>query len=349
MMFSCCHPRLPEEAQVALVLHILCGFGVDEVAAAFLGTPAATRSASPGPKRCWPGRGGSSIWPTPTSPRGCRPSTARSTCCSTRATTAPRPSRPCGPSSAGRRCDSRRCSSSTRWRDAGDVRARRADVPSRGAPAGAPRRVGNLSTLADQDRSRWDPALLAEGQRLLERSATGAELTEYHVEAAIAAIHASRGRVEDTDWAQIVALYDTLMTLRPSPVVALNRAIADRAARRSRARARGDPRDRRPGSPRRVSFYFAALGELERRCERLERARASTSAPRSRGRATRWSGASSSSASRRAKAAEPRQPPLPLRSARLESRRRPLSGREVSESTALPAAQLPLGRPVTAA
>jgi predicted RNA polymerase sigma factor len=86
--------------------------------------------------------------------------------------------------------------------------------------------TGALVPLLHQDRSRWDQALLAEGHRLLEQSAVGTELTEYHLEAAIASVHACAARVEETDWGQIVSLYDTLMKLRPSPVVALNRAIA---------------------------------------------------------------------------------------------------------------------------
>jgi hypothetical protein len=57
-------------------------------------------------------------------------------------------------------------------------------------------------------------------------SATGAELSEYHIDAAIASIHACALRLEDTDWGTIVSLYDTLLTIHPSPVVALNRAIA---------------------------------------------------------------------------------------------------------------------------
>jgi predicted RNA polymerase sigma factor len=85
---------------------------------------------------------------------------------------------------------------------------------------------GNLSSLFDQDRSRWDSRLVAEGQRFLDLSATGSELTEYHVEAAIASVHAMAHRTEETDWGKIVSLYNTLMTIRPSPVVALNRAIA---------------------------------------------------------------------------------------------------------------------------
>jgi RNA polymerase sigma-70 factor (ECF subfamily) len=83
-----------------------------------------------------------------------------------------------------------------------------------------------LTALADQDRSQFDQALAKEGLRLLERSATGRELTDYHVEAAIAWVHTSAQRTEDTDWAMIISLYDKLMALRPSPIVALNRAIA---------------------------------------------------------------------------------------------------------------------------
>ena len=124
---------------------------------------------------------------------------------------------------------------------------------------------GNLSSLFDQDRSRWDPALVMEGQRLLDLSATGSELTEYHVEAAIASVHANARRAEDTNWTQIVALYDMLMTIRPSPVVGLNRAIA--VAQRDGPERGLDEihaitgQDRLAGYP----FYFAALGELELR------------------------------------------------------------------------------------
>src|SRR5690606_2084879 len=75
-------------------------------------------------------------------------------------------------------------------------------------------------------RSRWDRRLVAEGLALLERSAAGDQLSSYHVEAAIAAVHASASTLEETDWSAIVALYDRLMAIAPSPIVALNRAIA---------------------------------------------------------------------------------------------------------------------------
>jgi len=133
--------------------------------------------------------------------------------------------------------------------------------------------AGHLSVLADQDRSRWDPQLMAEGQRLLERSATGPQLTEYHVEAAIAAVHASAPRVADTNWTQIVSLYDTLMTIRPSPVVALNRAIA--VAQRDGPERGLEEMGAITDSHRLATypFYHAALGELELRRGRSEAAR----------------------------------------------------------------------------
>jgi predicted RNA polymerase sigma factor len=114
------------------------------------------------------------------------------------------------------------------WDSAGHVTYALAALMSLHA-ARLPARIdasGNLSSLFDQDRSQWDQELRLEGLKLLELSSTGSALTEYHVEAAIASIHARALRAEDTDWKTIVSLYDTLMTIRPSPIVALNRAVA---------------------------------------------------------------------------------------------------------------------------
>ena len=72
---------------------------------------------------------------------------------------------------------------------------------------------GNLLSLIEQDRSVWDQQLIDEGAQFLARSATGTELTEYHIEAAIALIHAAAPRVGDTDWSQIVSLYDQLSAI----------------------------------------------------------------------------------------------------------------------------------------
>ncbi|QOW00705.1 sigma factor [Rhodococcus pyridinivorans] len=85
---------------------------------------------------------------------------------------------------------------------------------------------GELVLLADQDRSRWDRALIAEGQALVRRTLRWNRPGPYQIQAAIAAVHADAHTFEDTDWAQIVALYDLLFAADPTPVVALHRAVA---------------------------------------------------------------------------------------------------------------------------
>ncbi|MFC5034074.1 MULTISPECIES: RNA polymerase sigma factor [Streptomyces] len=86
---------------------------------------------------------------------------------------------------------------------------------------------GELIALDEQDRGAWDAALITEGHRLVrERLATGAAPGRYQILAAINAVHTSARGVRDTDWSQVVALYDQLVRLDPSPIVALNRAIA---------------------------------------------------------------------------------------------------------------------------
>jgi RNA polymerase sigma-70 factor (ECF subfamily) len=86
---------------------------------------------------------------------------------------------------------------------------------------------GELVPLHEQDRGAWDAALIAEGHRLVrERLATGVAPGRYQLLAAINAVHTSAGDVRDTDWSQVVALYDQLVRIDPSPIIALNRAIA---------------------------------------------------------------------------------------------------------------------------
>jgi predicted RNA polymerase sigma factor len=274
MMFSCCHPRLPEAAQVALVLHILCGFGVGEIAAAFLSTDAATGKRIARAKKVL--AGSRRLFDLADADFSARLSAVHRALYllfnegyhGASAETAVRVEL---------------------CREAMRLTALLVEHPFASTPAThalaalmclhaarLPARVdasGNLSSLFDQDRSQWDLGLVAEGQRLLDLSATGSRLTEYHVEAAIAAVHANAHRAQDTNWGQIVALYDTLLTIRPSPVVALNRAIAvaqhegpERGLDEIRAIA---GRERLADYP----FYFAALGELELRSDRRDIAR----------------------------------------------------------------------------
>ena len=86
--------------------------------------------------------------------------------------------------------------------------------------------AGNLVLLEDQDRTRWDHDMIDEGLALLDEALAPRRPGPYLLQAAIAALHARAPRPEDTDWPQIAALYGRLMTLSPSPVVELNRAVA---------------------------------------------------------------------------------------------------------------------------
>ncbi|MFB9905999.1 RNA polymerase sigma factor [Allokutzneria oryzae] len=85
---------------------------------------------------------------------------------------------------------------------------------------------GELVTLAEQDRGRWDAAAIGEGVALLDGALRRGRAGPYQVQAAIAACHATAASAEDTDWPQIAALYGRLARLTPSPVVELNRAVA---------------------------------------------------------------------------------------------------------------------------
>jgi len=85
---------------------------------------------------------------------------------------------------------------------------------------------GALVLLADQDRARWDRALITEGQALVRRCLRRGRPGPYQIQAAINAVHSDASTASATDWAQILALYNQLMALTPTPVVALNRAVA---------------------------------------------------------------------------------------------------------------------------
>ncbi len=85
---------------------------------------------------------------------------------------------------------------------------------------------GELVLLTDQDRTLWDPSLITEGQEIVRQSLRINRPGPYQVQAAIAAVHSDAPTTESTDWSQVVALYDLLLSMRPTAIVALNRAIA---------------------------------------------------------------------------------------------------------------------------
>jgi len=94
---------------------------------------------------------------------------------------------------------------------------------------------GSLVPLAEQDRSRWDAGAIAEGVALVTRTLVRAPLGPYQLQAAIAAVHDEAARAEDTDWPQILVLYELLERVAPSPVVTLNQAVAVAMVRGPRA------------------------------------------------------------------------------------------------------------------
>lgn len=266
MMFSCCHPDLAEAAQVALMLNILCGFGAPEIAEAFL-----TRRATV-EKRITRGKqvlaGSASLFDLGDGDFASRLSAVH------RALYLLFNEGYHGASARGA-VRAELCEEARR------LAALLLDHPTTATPATfalaalmafhaarLPARLdaaGDLQALWDQDRTTWNRALIAEGETLLERAAAGDALTPFHVEAAIAAVHAAAPTLAATDWDAIVRLYDRLTDIAPSPVVALNRAIA--IAQRDGPESGLDAIARIPDRERLESYVFlpAALGELERR------------------------------------------------------------------------------------
>ncbi|MGZ4664805.1 MAG: RNA polymerase sigma factor [Frankiaceae bacterium] len=132
---------------------------------------------------------------------------------------------------------------------------------------------GELVTLDQQDRGAWDGALIAEGHRLVrERLAAGQAPGRYQILAAINAVHTSAREARDTDWSQIVALYDQLVRLDPSPIIALNRAVA--VAELDGPEVALAAVDRLEGTLTGYHAYHATRADLLRRLGRSQQSRA---------------------------------------------------------------------------
>jgi RNA polymerase sigma factor (sigma-70 family) len=229
MIFACCHPALPREAQIALTLRAVGGLTTDQIAAAFLVSEATM---------------------------GQRLLRARKALSTARADVrVPDPDQLVGRldevltvvylvfnegylASAGREPARRDLAAQavTLTRLLHRLMPREPEVLGLLAllllhESRAATRFdgwGRLVRLAEQDRTRWDRALISEAVRLLDRALASREAGPYQVQAAIAALHAEAPDYERTDWAQIRLLYDRLQALTPSPVILLNRAVATR-------------------------------------------------------------------------------------------------------------------------
>lgn len=279
MMFSCCHPRLAEEAQVALILNILCGFGASEIASALLsGQAAIEKRISRGKQTLAESK---TLFDLSDVEFTARLSTVR------HALYLLFNEGYHGAAASGA-IQLELCQEALRLTRL-LVDYAPAATPTTAAlgalmclnAARLPGRVdaqGELLAFFEQDRARWDAELIAQGLALFEASASGSELSHYHVEAAIAVAHASAPSFAETDWSTVVSLYDRLLRVAPSPVVALNRAIA---LGHLAGPARGLAELREIADAERLRaypFYAAALGEFELRLGHLNEARAQFSA-----------------------------------------------------------------------
>jgi RNA polymerase sigma-70 factor (ECF subfamily) len=275
LIFTCCHPALAPDARVALTLRLLCGLSTSDVARAFL-------------------------VPEPTM-------AARITRAKKKIAAARIPYRDPPASELPERVDAvldvvHLVFTTGHTAPAGDqlqrrdlveralhlARVLRELLPGQPGPAGLLALIlltdarrdarvtpdGRLALLADQDRRRWDHDEIQEGLALAAEAIRHRPASRYVLMAAIAAVHAQAPEWRDTDWGRIAELYDTLVAVWPSPVVALNRAIAMGEARGPQAGL--DALDPLGSEPQLVGYHYlaAARAEFLRRLNRTEEARA---------------------------------------------------------------------------
>ncbi|HEX2092899.1 MAG TPA: sigma-70 family RNA polymerase sigma factor [Longimicrobiaceae bacterium] len=228
MIFTCCHPEVPREARVALTLKTVGGFGVPEIARAFLAREATVAQRLVRAKRRI--REAGIRFEVPAGVELLRrldpvlevvylvfndgyaaasgEAALRADVCAEAVRLAELLA--AHPATASPRTHAL----------AALLLFQGARLPARVDPQGGP------VLLAEQDRSRWDRGMVARGLAHLERAAEGEDLTPLHLEAGIAAAHATAPSYEATDWPYILSLYDALLAVKPSPVAALNRAVA---------------------------------------------------------------------------------------------------------------------------
>ncbi|HLZ54497.1 MAG TPA: sigma-70 family RNA polymerase sigma factor [Verrucomicrobiae bacterium] len=274
LMFACCHPQVPGEAQVALALKVLCGFSVTEIARAFLTTDAAIAK---------------------------RLTRARQKIAEARIPF----ELPAG-EELSRRLDGVLQSLYLLFNEGykastGDKLVREeicaeairlasllAEHPTGNRPkthallalmllnaARNPTRTdpeGNLLRLEEQDRTRWLQPMVARGMFHLAQSAAGDEISEYHLQAGIAACHCAVKDYASTDWPQILSLYDRLIEFDDSPVVALNRAVALAEVNGPQAGIEAVNAIQNLQSLESYYLLHAVLGELESRLNHVQAA-----------------------------------------------------------------------------
>ncbi|HYM68350.1 MAG TPA: DUF6596 domain-containing protein [bacterium] len=274
LIFACCHPVLPRSASIALTLKVVCGFGVEEIARAFLSTEVAVAQRLVRAKRLIRERGIRFEVPTPeqlperldvvlevlylfftegyaatTGDRLikddlCAEAIWLATLLTGNAVTA-----------------QPQCHALLAL-----MLFQAARLPARIDTA------GDLLLLAEQDRGLWDRSMIDLGLRHLGRAARGDKLTVYHLQAEIAAIHATTEHFTKTNWEQILALYDLLRERQPTLVVLINRAIAVAQVSGPAAGLEALKMIPAEGQLERYPFLHLAEGEFHRRLGHLNEA-----------------------------------------------------------------------------
>jgi RNA polymerase sigma-70 factor (ECF subfamily) len=265
LMFACCHPEIPQESQTALALKTLCGFSPSEIAKAFLTTEAAVA------KRLTRAKSRIKGLAIPFEiPAG--------------EDLAPRLDAVLqtiyllfneGYKASSGDCLIRQdlCDEAIRL---GTLIAEHSATNSPRAhaltalmllnAARLPARIdddGNILRLQDQDRSRWRQDLIARGIMHLGQSATGQQLSNYHLQAGIAACHCTAPNYDSTDWPRILALYDQLLQLDATPVIALNRAVALANVEGTKSAREYITKIKDLAALDSYYLYYAVLGEFE--------------------------------------------------------------------------------------
>ena len=274
MMFVCCHPLIPSEAQVALALKTLCGFSVTEISRAFLTTEAAiAKRLTRAKQKIQEARVPFEIPAEEELARRLDGVLQSIYLVFNEGYKA---------SSGDKLIREELCQEAIRLTEllachpAGNqpkTHALLALMLLNAARFGAREDPqGNLLRLQEQDRTRWDQTMIARGMSQLRESAAGQGISEYHLQASIAACHAMAIDYQSTDWGRILSLYERLMEFDESPVIALNRAVAVANVHGPKAGLEAVRTIR--GREKLDSYYlfYSVIGELELRLNNHEAA-----------------------------------------------------------------------------
>lgn len=271
MMGACAHPALPSEGQVTVLLKFLCGFSVPEIAQAFLTTEHAIE------KRLARAKEALKRSPAPSVLDAARLDSIHQALylLFSEGYHGSHPERSVREELCAEAlrlgtllAEHRSTATPALFALLGLMCLHAARLPSRIDDA------GSLILLEAQDRSRWSRPLIDQGFAFLNQSSSGEEVTAFHLEAGIAALHAQARSFGETDWPGILKLYTLLHERRPTPIVALNRAIALGRVEGPEPALRELDKIRNGGRLKQYPFLEAATGDLHRQAGRPKEARA---------------------------------------------------------------------------